>query len=214
MKKNNSILYIKNSLPNLNLRYKPDNASKYLPSWFKKLSKNISFFPNPSLNYDSTAENRSDTFSYTIATIKKCPSVFQYLYYGLVIPLWDDFKLTYNQNYNIKFSTETTVSYVNNHLRVSLVSPWIFSSDKTIEFYCEKNLYHFEHPTIYDVVPKLVTVKGPTKIDIDLLFPLSDNDYEIIIPAGTPILHMLTANTSFTLGNEKQPECPFKNLFR
>lgn len=168
---------------------KIENASKYIPEWWK-----------------NTPNETSDSNP----TIKWCNGFIDYYKTGIVIPSWFEAEITVNPNssYNVLTTDEKSFKNQSNHpnkmfsqysendtFNIKIMSPWIFKMKENINFvwseptWDNKNLF-----TEVTVLPGVMNFKYNTTTNINLLIKVRKDSYKINIKPQQPLamLHALT----------------------
>jgi hypothetical protein len=190
--------------------YKPVQASKYLPEWYKKQD---SFIDNKS----KVAPLPKDGHA-TFATIKKCMPVFDALSSGYLLltpcdisvsQLDGDFYFTWvNTDYEViqfhplKQADQYPSKTVKNAYP-KWVNPW---SIKTPKGYSILITAPFHRNNIFEALPGIVDT-DKYNLPINIVFQMSQSNYEGLVPAGTPIAQIIPFKRdkwSMQLGGEQE----------
>ena len=159
------------------------------PSWFKNLPKK--------------SEKKS--------TMKSCYGFINLFKKGFVFPFWTDIEITNTiEELVVNYANQDTTNVLHHlnpnnssaetlspqHRHAQIQPPWVFTSDKLIEFavvgaswdYINNNLYDFHLPT------GIIDFKYNNTINVQMLFPKptgNQRQSNIIFKAGDPILYLI-----------------------
>lgn len=168
-------------------------AIKTVPDWWKSL---------PSQESEEHSVNRLSEMN-----MKRCEGFIQLYKRGFVIEAWGDFNFTVTPErkyiYNISNGDSPTEharkqygKAFENYEHAKLISPWLFK--------CEKNHYfHFGPMTWalekYDftILPGVCDYHYQHATNINVMIPIKEKEYSFIIPAGTPLVHIIPLNDSY-----------------
>jgi hypothetical protein len=181
--KNNEIVIIPQD--NRVINFSPYTGSSQLPSWWKDLSKGR-------------------------GSMRRCQGTYDYVSYGLTIPLWTNITIRPNMNntmYETRaddidqkmrfpiegFNAETATGCPIEHTKslesgqyIKLVSPWRFITAKNVSLVTLPML--LEPDPRYSVVAGIVHTDYYHQINA-VIIPHTNEEFTI--PAGTPIQHMI-----------------------
>jgi hypothetical protein len=181
--KNNEIVIIPQD--NRVINFPPYTGTSQLPSWWKDLSKGR-------------------------GSMRRCQGTYDYVSYGLTIPLWTNITIRPNMNntmYETRaddidqkmrfpiegFNAETATGCPIEHTKslesgqyIKLVSPWRFITAKNVSLVTLPML--LEPDPRYSVVAGIVHTDYYHQINA-VIIPHTNEEFTI--PAGTPIQHMI-----------------------
>jgi hypothetical protein len=167
----------------------PQPAHKFLPKWWKDTpvytKENLSFY-----------EKLSDNF-----TVKKCPAFPEFLYQGIVIPMWCDSYLYSNKSewkYKVPSSKFNWAIHKNNQFVDHIPSwakdnivatfkstcPWYIKTPPGYSVYQLPLFYNFNQN--YTVAPGSIQTDKHHQINQQVLFHTKKE--EILIPRGEPFV--------------------------
>lgn len=175
--------------------FKPDHANKFIPIWFKNLQKQFSMFDEKS------------QIHYPAPTIKSCPGIIRYLTNGIIIPLWTDLiiEIRNDGTFTYKASDDITLieshekdqygyEFLRNFINLKLISPWYFKTNKSVEFIFTDPFYHLENSNEFKTLPGVQDWSYNRSSNINLMFPVKNETYQVNISCGTPMIHILNVN--------------------
>tara|TARA_B100001094_G_scaffold179502_1_gene173795 strand:+ start:1549 stop:2316 length:768 start_codon:yes stop_codon:yes gene_type:complete len=171
----------------------PQPASKLFPEWIKDVPKEQ---PLPE-------QFRKNIFEKTFPTIKKCPVFAETLVQGVIIPLWQDYKILINEDlsyhwegrvkhHSLKIDVHPNPQYINflpQHERdrlattLKFVCPWHIKTPPGWSCYQMPLYYHFQD---WSVLLGSIRTDTHHEINTQVAFPKSLIGKEILIPRGTP----------------------------
>jgi hypothetical protein len=181
--KNNEIVIIPQD--NRVINFSPYTGSSQLPSWWKDLSKGR-------------------------GSMRRCQGTYDYVSYGLTIPLWTNITIRPNMNntmYETRaddidqkmrfpiegFNAETATGCPIEHTKslesgqyIKLVSPWRFITAKNVSLVTLPML--LEPDPRYSIVAGIVHTDYYHQINA-VIIPHTNEEFTI--PAGTPLQHMI-----------------------
>lgn len=205
----NKSITLKASSPYLQiLDYLPiTEAKEQIPEWSNTL-KGIQRIPV----VDQTPE-MYEFFS----SAKFCPAINDMLNTGYILRMWCDCEIRvfpdgrtqYAFSGPFKASSHSSLQYegiIKGFANVKLESPWHFATNKHVSFYWTSPFYHssyFEQNNIV-VMPGLLDFYYNHITNVNLLFPIKDNEYTVIIKAGQPLVHIIPlTKEKITLKHDK-----------
>lgn len=160
-------------------------AIKHVPDWWKKL-------PNSYLEKDL----------YPVSTMKKCIGMVDYYTKSVAIPLWSDLVIDVDasKNFRWQFSDSQTeaaphderqrINLLNNHHHLKILTPWLLSTNKDINWVWSQPTYSFEKNIVdIKILPGILNFYRQNGININMLFPL-DTPKKYFLPQGQVMAHL------------------------
>ena len=165
--------------------FSPDLMKKFIPNWFKGLKH------TPGV------------------TMNNCPGFVDFLQSSIVIPLWSDYKITYEKSIILDVecpgasSSNNIQEYIQQHTpnqwnfaykdscHVKLMSPWLVKSDTDIDFMMHDPTWHKEKQMgMYTLVPGIVNFKYQPSTAINMFLTPSEKSKTIEFEAGAPMAYL------------------------
>lgn len=179
------------------LELQPLKVRSKSPSWWSKLkSMYITFDPKAGMHIPSP-------------TVKACPGIVEYIRKPINLNLWSDLIINVSKDGRIKTTgpahagqsvVETSIHesnqyhedlYGNNAVVLKLVAPWFVKSDDEVDFLLAEAHYSPElRKHGIQVCPGIVNFKYQYSLNVFLVIPIKDEDYEISLKYDTPLMSM------------------------
>jgi len=183
--------------------YFPKPAKSFIPEWYQKTKSYI--------------EKKEVTERGTSATIKKCVPVLDILSAGYIIPTWSDIWVTKKDNERVlithnsvmkiethpKPQIENHPERKNNDVAFKFLNPW---SIKTPLGYSCLFVAPFHNPNPYFEALSALVDTDDYSVPVNLPFFLKSDDFEGLIPAGTPLIQVIPfkrENWKMSFGNRE-----------
>jgi len=185
------------------LKYVPVvEAKECIPEWFRNLKgvQRVPVLDNLNNQMQFTGE-----MSPQFASAKFCPAINDILNTGFIIKMWCDAEIkvfpdgtsqyAFTSNY-FKAESHSPLQYdgiIKDFTNVKLQSPWHFTTNKKVDFYWTSPFYHspvYEQNNII-VMPGLLNFYYNHVTNINLLFPVRNEEYTVQLKAGQPIVHLI-----------------------
>ena len=160
-------------------------AKNLLPTWWKDT-------PSSSFSWEERIGKN---------TVKSCPGIINTLTTGLIIPLWSDLALQYNDieyayNFSDKISSldmhseEESPGYYKDYWHFKITSPWLLETSVKLLYtqptYLQETPYPFISP--YGIVSP---VKDLTGTNIFLFIRKEEQNSRLMLKQGLPLLHII-----------------------
>lgn len=174
---------------------RPQLSSKLLPNWYKNL------------NHSYQTQNKFGLV-FKSSTVRHCYGIKKTLTNGFVIPLWSDFiiKIYPDKNYTFQFSDGKSTASVHDKpqyegllddsLLLKVNTPWACKSNVSKDFYMTQPIYHTGYYTDYMVLPGFLNFFYNSTLNIFLVFKVKPEPYQVLIPVGTPLAHVITEDNA------------------
>lgn len=166
-------------------------ASKFLPTWWKKLS------PNRETNFGPGLDIKGPT-------IKRCEGIIGQYKAGFIIPLWAELALATdgNDGYSFVWSNPWTrdnsitqhthadfAGYSPGHIHIKIASPWLLKEKTGVNFIWSQPSWNIvEQIFKFHVLPGVVEYKQNNATHINMF--LRNQEGRIDLQAGTPMVHL------------------------
>jgi hypothetical protein len=160
-------------------------ASNVKPSWWK--------------NVDRTKFNWDVMDAET--TVKSCPGIINSLHKGLIMPLWTDIAIKYDENsYRYQSSDRLTSvdlhpqhqspGFYPNHTHLKISSPWIISTP--VDLMYMSPFYHHPNGVPYICPPGIINPAGKAAgSNVFLFLERKKEQTQLLLEFGTPIMHII-----------------------
>jgi hypothetical protein len=137
----------------------------------------------------------------SVNTSKSCPAIINCLTKGLILPLWSDLAIQWNDTgWAYDFSDEMsqmhnhpeyqTPGYYSNFWHFKIDSPWIFKTDVNLMYiqptYLRNTPYPYFSP--YGILPSM---NGVSSSNVFCFVEKNKNDNKLLIKHKTPLLHII-----------------------
>ena len=163
-------------------------AKHNIPQWFKTL---------PKINWQTNPRNKiKDT------NMRGCVGFIDLYKRGFILESWADFKINISQNDDKVYMEWSTGSqpahhssdqynnYFEYHKHLKLISPWFLQEKTGVPFIMQPASWtHRNLPVL--IPPGVLDFKYQCVTNVNILFPVADQDYEITIPLGQPLVHFV-----------------------
>ena len=188
------------------------------PSFLKKL-KNISLPPDP-----------VSGISIPVGDVRTCPGIRDYLTEGITITMWEDTIIKIHPSGNFTYAVPPGRNslgvgghsplqwgelYPSDRVSVKLLSPWLLKADRPAKFLLTESHYStniFRENNIW-VPPGVVDFHKQRSTNIHLIFPRYDEEYEVFIKYGTPLVTLFPMTDKEINFNVKTvPQTEYNNL--
>lgn len=160
-------------------------AKNLLPTWWKDT-------PSSSFSWEDRTEKN---------TVKSCPGIINTLTTGLILPLWSDLALQYNNSdYVYNFSDRVssldfhpeiqTPGYYKDYWHLKIISPWLLETSVKLLFtqptYLQEAPYPFISP--YGIVSP---VRNLTGTGVFLFIRKEEQHTRLMLKQGLPLAHII-----------------------
>jgi len=168
-----------------------------IPDWVNKL-------PAPS-SIDIARELADKKQS--IKNIRHCPGRIDLYKKGIMVPMWSDLYLRVgprNEDYwkyqyadaqsSIKchpYNQYSSMVSDKEYLQIKLVTPWTFSTDRSLEFLALKPAWEVVALQGLEILPGVLNFYKVTQVMVNLFIKKQEEEQEFLIKAGTPICHFV-----------------------
>lgn len=172
----------------------PQPAKNFVPSWFKNIPAHKDLNP-------------TDTVVPKMKTVKTCPSFPDYFSTGVVLPMWADTTIEFDEkegryrwhcgiagspfeidlHYNEQFLDHAPVKFLNSSpsFVFKFVSPWYLRTPNGYSSLQLPMYYHFDNN--FSVLPGVIDTDIFHSINQQVMY--FGDGKEIFIPRGTPLVH-------------------------
>lgn len=169
---------------------KIEPANRFMPTWWKKLPKSIGDHPH-----------------IRMATLKTCSGFVDLYKTGFIMPMWCDLAVDIgpigSMSYRYQYSDNE--SSANEHVleqkgefceikkyqHLKLNSPWWMITKNDINWLFNDVVWNNTEPPPYRTLPGIVNFKFVSGTNINLIFPRSEQEKQILIAYKTPIAHIV-----------------------
>jgi len=192
----------------------PRSSQKFLPSWWKEI---------PTIQGENTVD---DT---VIGNVKSCPSFLDYLSNGIIIPMWVDSIISFDEktgswkwrtsddsfkweiHYPHQFLESTSYSYLNKPAKFvfKAISPWKIITPKGYSVYQLPLFYHQQND--FSVLPGIIDTDYHHTINQQVMY--HSDKTEIFIKKGTPFVQYITFKRNSFKFSVHDATLEEKNLF-
>jgi hypothetical protein len=168
---------------------KIQEASKFLPEWWKKLPSKF-----PTVLSNGIILNNT--------TMKKCDGFIDLYRHGMIIPMWCDLTIkTTPESYSYMYSgdkLDPVVSHgiheygeaFDDYMHLKITSPWLFSEKSGVKFhFTSASWSQIKYWQDLIVVPGIVDYKYQTSTNINVFVPKINNQIEL--SHGQPMVHII-----------------------
>lgn len=168
-----------------------DYASKFLPEWWKRLPKSV--------HLDGLIEEKP--------TMKTCYGFTSYYRYGLMIPMWCDFKLEVGSQQSKKVGyvfadtrgkvmhhdTYQRGEYLNDqeYFHLKLIVPWLAKCKDSVPWVFQHSTWNFNEPEKLIIPPGIVEYKHQHALNVNMFVKMGETPYTLDIPFRTPMAHII-----------------------
>jgi len=140
-----------------------------------------------------------------MGTIKKCPSIIQFMASGFIIPLWSDLAIKLNgsnNSYEWQFADNITgaephsfiqwqdFAHPNENTHLKLLSPWRIKTKEDINFVWMFPFYNNKIQLDYHITPAIIEFKYQHASNINMFLD-TNKDKNFVISAGTPLAQLI-----------------------
>lgn len=155
-------------------------GAKYIPQWWKDL---------PAFYESNLAP---------LTTMKKCRGFTDLYDNSIVVPMWTDLVISYDQN-GIQYQFADGISelathndsqktgFLEGHGNFKLTSPWLFKTKKEINFMTFKPVYNYPAGMDFEVLPGILNFKYQSVVNMNIALPKVASVKKFMIEANTPI---------------------------
>jgi hypothetical protein len=139
--------------------------------------------------------------------VKTCPGRFDLHKKGIMLSLWSDLYLTVGpektDEYQYQFADRTSsceshpynqydsMCGENEYLQLKITSPWIFSTDESIDFLALKPAWELKSLQGLEILPGILNFYHQHSTNINMFIKRTKEKQEFLIKAGTPIYHFV-----------------------
>jgi hypothetical protein len=160
-----------------------DNATKYLPQWWKELPTDC--------GTGSTAVNN----------MRNCVGFIDLYRSSLVLPMWSDLEIDAKGDGTLSYLHSDRMSTVDfhlptqrgrlmaNHIHAKLISPWVAECKEDIAWTCVPALYSQQDIEDYTVCPGMLNFKYQGAMNVNMFIP--NRPHKFIIPHRQPLIHLI-----------------------
>jgi hypothetical protein len=143
----------------------------------------------------------------TVATIKLCPGFQEISRRGLIIPLWKDHHIAWDNNglrnveipgvdareYSVVHEKEQWPGVYPGYNHVKLVSPWMIKTERPIQWHFGQPMWHAKDPLSILVANGVLEFHYQHMTHLNLFLPPVHvgRVNEVTLEAGTPIIQMI-----------------------
>jgi len=160
-------------------------AKEDLPEWWRKV-------PNSKFNWETGKTN---------LTVKNCPGIINHVTMGLIMPMWCDLALTWNnESYSYKFSDRKSLihhhpgnqapGFYEDYFITKLVSPWKFKT--SIQLLYAPPFYHRSAPVPFEIPLGMAeSFNGYSSSNIFCFLKKSEEEKRFMINHKDPLMHII-----------------------
>lgn len=181
------------NIPNLT-KTQPLKKPAKPPSWWSKVKSSYKIYES------------KKGMHVTASTVKTCPGVVEFIRKPININLWTDLSIIVSPDGRIKssgpFNSPAGIDTVEVHgveqyhkdlygdaIVVKLVAPWLVEASDETEFLLTETHYSPELRNLgIKVIPGLLNFKHQHSINVFLVLPLKEEEYEITLKYDTPLM--------------------------
>lgn len=179
--------YVNDNYVSLLKTFPISHSAKYLPIGWK----------------DIPAENFNWERFEVEANVKGCLGIIGTIKTGFVLPLWSDLAIEWNDEI-LKYKFADNMShcsfhnpsqypnFYNDYFIIKLNSPWTLNTTENLKILFTNHFYSFNKPEPFIIPYGIIeTIHNTTATNIFLFLKKEKETQRIIIPAGTPIIHLI-----------------------
>lgn len=134
----------------------------------------------------------------SLTNMRRCVGMVDYYKKSIAIPLWSDLSITVNSDRSInwQFSDNTTVavhharsqygSFLENYTHMKIESPWLFTSEKGVDWIWSHPVYNYKHNDDVVSLPGVTNFYYQHATQINL-FVRANEERRILIPHNSPM---------------------------
>jgi len=195
----------------------PQSTKKFIPEWWKKLPYTV---PRDNFSFPGVLAG---------VTIKACPAFPEYFSQGVVLPMWTDTLLRYNEKESIwTWKTSDPIFAWDVHSSKQLTdhkkpvyqgktSPFVFKAISPWRAITPPGVSLYQFPVFYDFNEDFSVLPGIIRTDVwhtlnqQVLFHSSKE--EIFIKRGTPFVHYIPFVRQDTVLNIRDADTKDTQIF-
>ena len=183
--------------------------------------------------------------SFDVSTAKNCPGINYLMNDGIKFKMWTDLKIRIHPSGYVEhlplsvshdhppmvqhFEQQYDHIYQDTKTACKLNSPWIARCNKSIRFLFTESHYStnfFREHNIH-IAPGMIDFKYQSALNVHLILDKKKEQYEILIPYGTPLYtlypiterkinidYKLVSKEEFESINDMFPKCPMRKYYQ
>lgn len=179
----------------MHLSFAPETS--FTPDWAKNLptyrsidiARKIAFGEKPPFN------------------VRTCPGRFELHKKGIMLRMWSDLYIHVGpentEDYRYQFADRQsmceshpyyqydTMCNEGEYLQLKIGSPWIFSTDESIDFLALKPAWEIKALQGLEILPGILNFYHQHSTNINMFIKRKEKEQEFLIKAGTPICHFV-----------------------